>query len=185
MRVGPKTVLFGHEAGVGGGRDSRYWDGDDRRRDQFYSEVDDDVHSDRRSSAGDTKVEKQSRNGSRGLYNEGGRKELDAYKREYEASENNGRRIDSGHDDYDDGIDSEDERDGPEEEDMKNEERENNEVARKNKKLVSSVVPRMIINGGGRRRRREIGKVIGSSDRKSGSKRKPKRMLLNFFFVLY
>lgn len=157
--------------GVGGGRDSRYWDGDDRRRDQDYGEVDDDADSYQRSSGDGTKIEKENHNGGGGLYNEGGRKELDAYKREYEASEKNGGEIGSGHDDYDDGIDSEDEKE-EEEEKMKIEERENDEILEKNEKLVSSVVPRRIGNGGGRR------KDIRSQVVHSGSKKKPKRNFL-------
>ena len=56
-----------------------------------------------------------------GLYNEGGRAELDSYKEEYEASLENGRQVRRGDeigldDDYDDGIDVKDDREDEDEE---------------------------------------------------------------------
>ncbi|KAL2538824.1 hypothetical protein Fot_20215 [Forsythia ovata] len=92
-----KELKFGHGS-VLHGRDSRYWDKDDRRRDEDYSEEElergrDDsankVHAamrirDKKSSTSDShKVLDNRRNG---LYNEAGRDELKMYEAEYEAS---------------------------------------------------------------------------------------------------
>ncbi|XP_020107162.1 uncharacterized protein LOC109723259 isoform X2 [Ananas comosus] len=124
-----KELKFGH--GVGGriGRDSRYWDGDDRRRDQDYSEDEapkkDPILDSGESGAGTVTVEGdkkgEGRGGNKGvLYNEGGRKELDSYKEEYETSLKNGVKLDKDDgvkevvdpdDEYDDGIDVQDDHD--------------------------------------------------------------------------
>uniref|UniRef100_A0A6N2LSZ4 TOD1/MUCI70 glycosyltransferase-like domain-containing protein n=1 Tax=Salix viminalis TaxID=40686 RepID=A0A6N2LSZ4_SALVM len=96
-----KVLGFG-QGSVGHGRDSRYWDRDDRRRDEDYNE--DDVEHDSKvlrdgesSEKGNNLVrvknykEKvkakrvEDRKGV-GLYNEDGRKELKMYEKEYEAS---------------------------------------------------------------------------------------------------
>lgn len=92
-----RVVKFGHGS-VKHGRDSRYWDGDDRRRDLDYGEAElewprdgsvgkDSVsvkYSDKKSSTA------ESQNGSvqrgNGLYNEAGRNELKKYEAKYEAS---------------------------------------------------------------------------------------------------
>ncbi|KAF9661636.1 hypothetical protein SADUNF_Sadunf19G0089400 [Salix dunnii] len=96
-----KVLGFGHGS-EGHGRDSRYWDRDDRRRDEDYNE-DDAEH--------DSKVLRDAESGEKGhnlvkgknykekakakrvedrkgvgLYNEDGRKELKMYEKEYEAS---------------------------------------------------------------------------------------------------
>ncbi|KAM7507608.1 hypothetical protein LguiA_018061 [Lonicera macranthoides] len=98
-----KVLEFGHGS-VAHGRDSRYWDKDDRRRDGDYSEdaveranvgaksgSTDKVrvpakesNSEKRSSVVDSH-EGSDRRGS-GLYNEAGRDELKMYEAEYEAS---------------------------------------------------------------------------------------------------
>ncbi|CAH8389120.1 unnamed protein product [Eruca vesicaria subsp. sativa] len=69
-RIDPAKVLeFGHGSVVHG-RDSRYWDKDDRRRDDDYNEND---------------LEHKPVKGI-GLYNEAGRNELNKYEAEYQAS---------------------------------------------------------------------------------------------------
>ncbi|KAF3445401.1 hypothetical protein FNV43_RR10577 [Rhamnella rubrinervis] len=110
-----KVVEFGHSSVVHGG-DSRYWDKDDRRRDEDYNE---DVieHSGKDSTdeatvkdvvlVKDKNVEKKyaldgssvkgSDRRSVGLYNEAGRNELKMYEAEYEASlKNSGTSIEDG-----------------------------------------------------------------------------------------
>ncbi|KAL9379822.1 hypothetical protein Peur_028304 [Populus x canadensis] len=94
-----KVLGFG-QGSVGHGRDSRYWDRDDRRRDEDYNE--DDVDNDSKLSGDDESSEKghnsvkvkndkeeavrvEDRKGA-GLYNEDGRKELKMYEKEYETS---------------------------------------------------------------------------------------------------
>lgn len=113
-RIERKKVLdFGHGSG-GHGRDSRYWDRDDRRRDDDYDE---DVMEQKNKDPGDENTEddapvktdhdmKSSQDGSHtglkrrgvGLYNEAGRHELKRYEAEYEASLKN-----LGHSTEDDG----------------------------------------------------------------------------------
>ncbi|KAJ8760494.1 hypothetical protein K2173_015161 [Erythroxylum novogranatense] len=95
-----KVVGFG-KGSVAHGRDSRYWDRDDRRRDEDYNgdEIDhtrdestDSAHiqvakvkNAKGKTFQDDKFEDLSRRGV-GLYNEDGRKELKRYEKEYEAS---------------------------------------------------------------------------------------------------
>lgn len=94
-----KAVKFGHGS-VTHGRDSRYWDGDDRRRDEDYHE--DDLEQAREHSVDKDQVPGKEKNSNRktssdeshnglghrgnGLYNEAGRNELKMYEAEYEAS---------------------------------------------------------------------------------------------------
>ncbi|XP_011001770.1 PREDICTED: uncharacterized protein LOC105141171 [Populus euphratica] len=94
-----KVLGFG-QGSVGHGRDSRYWDRDDRRRDEDYNEDDVEhdskVHRDGESSEKGhnlVKVKNYNEKAKRvedrkvvGLYNEDGRKELKMYEKEYEAS---------------------------------------------------------------------------------------------------
>lgn len=128
-----KVLRFG-KGSVMHGRDSRYWDKDDRRRDEDYNEdvvehsstgVNDEAahmtdvsvdvkNSDKKSVNDDFP---KSSNKKAGLYNEAGRNELKIYEAEYEASLKNNRQsndenlekrneaIDAD-DEYDDGIDS-------------------------------------------------------------------------------
>ena len=102
-RIQRKKVLdFGHGSGAHG-RDSRYWDRDDRRRDDDYDE---DMMEQTSVDTGDEKTKddslvkmkqqdiRSSQDGSdtgvkrrgTGLYNEAGRHELKRYEAEYEAS---------------------------------------------------------------------------------------------------
>lgn len=92
-----RVVKFGHGS-VKHGRDSRYWDGDDRRRDLDYGEaelewlrdgsVDKDSvpvkYTDKKSLT--TESQKGSVQRGNGLYNEAGRNELKKYEAKYEAS---------------------------------------------------------------------------------------------------
>lgn len=92
-----RVVKFGHGS-VKHGRDSRYWDGDDRRRDLDYGEADlewprdgsidkDSIpikYSDKKSSTAESQVGSTQR--GNGLYNEAGRNELKKYEAKYEAS---------------------------------------------------------------------------------------------------
>ncbi|KAI3761094.1 hypothetical protein L1987_51502 [Smallanthus sonchifolius] len=97
-----KILKFGHGF-VGHGRDSRYWDKDDRRRDEDYGEelvgdsevgvhdesvVDDSVQSKVYERQKKLSEENKRRSNHRvtGLYNEAGRNELKMYEAEYEAS---------------------------------------------------------------------------------------------------
>lgn len=92
-----KPIKFGHGS-VTNGRDSRYWDGDDRRRDEDYEDLERarerSVDKDHVPEKGKTSDSKASSNkyhkglGHRGngLYNEAGRNELKMYEAKYEAS---------------------------------------------------------------------------------------------------
>lgn len=116
-----KELRFGHLTD-GSGRDSRYWDRDDRRRDDDYSEEDATgrslgSHTGKLKLSEESTVERTQGKGRSGrLYNEGGRKELDSYRKKYEDSIKNGgqAREDGGEeqadsfDEYDDGIDEQD-----------------------------------------------------------------------------
>ncbi|KAJ8431445.1 hypothetical protein Cgig2_014938 [Carnegiea gigantea] len=137
-RITTSQVSFGHGS-TAHGRDSRYWDGDDRRRDEDYNE--DVVYKSNTSKAdefgkghvpnrGKNRPKKSSGNMIRGtnhhgLYNEAGRNELKMYEEKYEASLKNigqsGSEIKERNlntdseeididDEYDDGIDSHDAR---------------------------------------------------------------------------
>lgn len=92
-----KELKFGHGS-VAHGWDSRYWDKDDRRRDEDYSEEEqervrngseDKVHSPvkniEKKASSDRSHEVSGQRGN-GLYNEAGRNELKTYEAEYEAS---------------------------------------------------------------------------------------------------
>lgn len=104
-----KVVEFGHSSVVHG-RDSRYWDKDDRRRDEDYNEdavehtggdstdeatakgaVPVKVKNGEKNSALHGSIVKDSDRKSVGLYNEAGRNELKMYEAEYEASLKNTR----------------------------------------------------------------------------------------------
>lgn len=97
-----KVLKFG-QGSVAHGRDSRYWDKDDRRRDEDYNEeavehstvgvqdsntgnVRKGMNSDKKSSFAE--LRKVTDHKGIGLYNEAGRNELKMYEAEYEASLN-------------------------------------------------------------------------------------------------
>lgn len=111
------------------------------------------------------------------LYNEGGRAELDTYKEEFEESlKNEGESGDgevSLEDEYDDGVDLQEDVDEMEEvegdADVEGED-ESSKVASKESKGGSSQIPRKTGTGGRTDRRR-----TASNEKKSVSKRKPKR----------
>lgn len=105
-RIDPSKVLEFGQGSVIHGRDSRYWDKDDRRRDDDYNE--DEVKKD---------VQVHNPVKGIGLYNEAGRNELKMYEAEYQATlgkgghERNGVQRHEGVDmdrEDDDGIDSHD-----------------------------------------------------------------------------
>ncbi|OVA01975.1 Protein of unknown function DUF616 [Macleaya cordata] len=125
-----KVLKFGHGS-VAHGRDSRYWDRDDRRRDDEYNEnvselanmEDDDNGSTDKDHGKERKGSKQfsvdnSRKKPRvkyavdhrsvGLYNEAGRDELKLYEAEYEASLKNVGQLaqvnNNDHDEVSDGL---------------------------------------------------------------------------------
>ncbi|KAL8059830.1 hypothetical protein ABFX02_03G112300 [Erythranthe guttata] len=120
-----KELKFGHGS-VAHGRDSRDWDKDDRRRDEDYSEEEQERVRDGSVDKVHTPVKNIDKKDSHevlgkqgiGLYNEVGRDELKIYQAEYEASLNGSHR--SGetdererkaledNDEYDDGIDLQD-----------------------------------------------------------------------------
>lgn len=86
-----KILKFGHGF-VGHGRDSRYWDRDDRRRDDDYGEdlvgIGDEngsVTNDREKKVSEEHKRKLDHRVA-GLYNEAGRNELKMYEEQYEAS---------------------------------------------------------------------------------------------------
>ncbi|XP_057793533.1 uncharacterized protein LOC131010139 [Salvia miltiorrhiza] len=93
----PRELKFGHGS-VTHGRDSRYWDRDDRRRDEDYTEEEqeraqdgsvDKVHitvKKRDKVSSDDRSHASSDHHKNGLYNEAGRNELKMYEAEYEAS---------------------------------------------------------------------------------------------------
>ncbi|KAF9603556.1 hypothetical protein IFM89_037055 [Coptis chinensis] len=126
-----RVLKFGRGS-VSHGRDSRYWDRDDRRRDDEYNESESEIGNNKDESVDKEYVKNRSGSNkhppvvgnkrSGGLYNEAGRDELKHYEAEYEASlknvgqlrqmnsngvhfdlENEGAEFD---DEYDDGIDS-------------------------------------------------------------------------------
>uniref|UniRef100_A0ACD5X3U3 Uncharacterized protein n=1 Tax=Avena sativa TaxID=4498 RepID=A0ACD5X3U3_AVESA len=136
-----KQLKFGHGGGGRSARDSRYWDQDDRRRDEDYSEDEKDKisgASGKTSDAGgssekgvssDPGVEEkgltletgggaekevaEAAEGEKGenLYNEGGRKELEQYEAASMGAAVTGMREVDPDDEYDDGIDAQDELD--------------------------------------------------------------------------
>lgn len=122
----PGELKFGHGS-VAHGRDSRYWDRDDRRRDEDYTEEEqeraqdgsvDKVHSPVKKREKISHNDQSHDHHRHGLYNEAGRNELKMYEAEYEASLKNTekstdtdgrvhRALDEV-DEYDDGIDLQD-----------------------------------------------------------------------------
>ncbi|KAF8085070.1 hypothetical protein N665_0683s0012 [Sinapis alba] len=90
-RIDPEKVLeFGHGSVVHG-RDSRYWDKDDRRRDDDYNEDEVEHQSEDKSVRSVAEVKKDpvkglDVKGNSGFYNEAGRNELNKYEAEYQAS---------------------------------------------------------------------------------------------------
>lgn len=93
-RINMSKVKFGHGS-VTHGRDSRYWDGDDRRRDEDYNEdvvdknaKDEEVHHGVKGKNNSKKSHTGKIQGTdhHGFYNEAGRDELKKYEEKYEAS---------------------------------------------------------------------------------------------------
>jgi len=116
-----KVLKFGHGSVAHGG-DSRYWDKDDRRRDEDYSEdarehanVDagdgsttkTHISTERKNGDKESSLDESKGSGSRGvgLYNEAGRNELKTYEAEYEASLKSVGKSGEGHSDKDQFLD--------------------------------------------------------------------------------
>lgn len=105
-RTQGKVLQFGHGS-VAHGRDSRYWDKDDRRRDDDYNEEDlervTDGDLDKNQSPPDGKrsdkksLSKGLDHDGNGLYNEAGRDELKKYEAKYQASLENAGHSQDGH----------------------------------------------------------------------------------------
>ncbi|CAM0874741.1 unnamed protein product [Alopecurus aequalis] len=134
-----KQLKFGHGGGGRSARDSRYWDRDDRRRDEDYSEDEKEKISGaagKTSDAGGSTekgvssdpgveekgltletrfgAEKEVAEGAQGgtLYNEGGRKELEQFEAaSMGVAASTGTREVDPDDEYDDGIDAQDDAD--------------------------------------------------------------------------
>ena len=132
-----KELKFGHGGGGRSARDSRYWDRDDRRRDEDYTEDEkekisggsgtsadaggsgdkgttseaggDDKGLTLETGGGAKDVPEASEGGKGGtLYNEGGRKELEQYEAAAMGGTGTGVREVDPDDEYDDGIDAQD-----------------------------------------------------------------------------
>lgn len=133
-----KELKFGHGGGGRSARDSRYWDQDDRRRDEDYSEDEKEKVSGAGGNTGDAgggseksvssdpgieekgltldtrggadkEVPELAEAGKGGtLYNEGGRKELEQYEAASMGAVGTGVREVDPDDEYDDGIDDPD-----------------------------------------------------------------------------
>lgn len=132
-----KELKFGHGGGGRSARDSRYWDRDDRRRDEDYTEdekekisggsgtsADAGGSSDKGTTSeaggedkgltletgGGAKDVPEAFEGGKGgtLYNEGGRKELEQYEAAAMGGTGTGVREVDPDDEYDDGIDAQD-----------------------------------------------------------------------------
>ncbi|KAF2909939.1 hypothetical protein DAI22_11g063600 [Oryza sativa Japonica Group] len=133
-----KELKFGHGGGGRSAQDSRYWDRDDRRRDEDYSEDEKEkisgasgnnagvsdkvVTSDPAveekgltmdtGGAADKEAAEVAEGGKGGtLYNEGGRKELEQYEAAAMGAAGTGIREVDPDDEYDDGIDAQDDLD--------------------------------------------------------------------------
>lgn len=133
-----KQLKFGHGGGGRSARDSRYWDQDDRRRDEDYSEDEKDKVSGGGGKTGDAggstekgdpgaeekgltletgggaekEVAEVAEGGKGGtLYNEGGRKELEQYEAASIGAAAAGMREVDPDDEYDDGFDAQDDPD--------------------------------------------------------------------------
>lgn len=128
-----KELKFGHGGGGRSARDSRYWDRDDRRRDEDYTEDEKEKisgGSGAAADAGDKTVTSEAGAEDKGLtletggakdvpevaeggkggtlYNEGGRKELEQYEAAAMGATGTGVREVDPDDEYDDGIDTQD-----------------------------------------------------------------------------
>ncbi|XP_047092761.1 probable hexosyltransferase MUCI70 [Lolium rigidum] len=133
-----KQLKFGHGGGGRSARDSRYWDQDDRRRDEDYSEDEKEKVSGGAGKTGDAggstekgdpgaeekgltletgggaekEVAEVAEGGKGGtLYNEGGRKELEQYEAASIGAAAAGMREVDPDDEYDDGFDAQDDPD--------------------------------------------------------------------------
>lgn len=205
--VHSKELKFGHGSGTSG-RDSRYWDRDDRRRDQDYRRekrrnVEKDQILEGESGAKgqlfakdrrDRLDEKRggSKNGGR-LYNEARLAELDTYKKEYEASltnnGDNGMKDVDPDDEYDDGFDVLDDHDDVRHDNgvQLDDSHDGGMVGIKKDGFLDAGQKgsNEVLGSIGRGNKLEQGHT-SSSEKKSGSKRKPKhRKSSSELYLLY
>ncbi|CAD6257700.1 unnamed protein product [Miscanthus lutarioriparius] len=182
-----KELKFGHGGGGRSARDSRYWDRDDRRRDEDYTEdekekISVEVGPLPMLAAAATKDVPEASEGGKGgtLYNEGGRKELEQYEAAAMGGTGTGVREVDPDDEYDDGIDAQD--------DLEDAHLHSSDGGRKlgggshesAEKKDEVATERHTEAGGGIAGSHDISspdkkKVSGTGDKKHVSKKKPKR----------
>ncbi|CAL4994515.1 unnamed protein product [Urochloa decumbens] len=204
-----KELKFGHGGGGRTARDSRYWDRDDRRRDEDYTEEEKEkisggsgtgTHaggsSDKSVTAEGGVEDKgltletgsgakdvpEAAEGGKGatLYNEGGRKELEQYEAAAMGAAGTGVKEVDPDDEYDDGIDTQDDLedahlhssdggrklgDGSHD----NAEKKDEVATERHAETGAGVVDSHDVSGMDKK------KASGTSDKKRGSKKKPKR----------
>lgn len=201
-----KELKFGHGGGGRSARDSRYWDRDDRRRDEDYTEDEKEKISGGSGTSGDAggssdkgttsegggedkglttgsdakDVPEVSEGGKGGtLYNEGGRKELEQYEAAAMGATGTGVKEVDPDDEYDDGIDTQDEMEDAHLHSSDGERKlggGSHEGAEKDRVATE----RHTEAGGGIAGSHDISspdkkKVSGTGDKKHGPKKKPKR----------
>ncbi|KAG8091069.1 hypothetical protein GUJ93_ZPchr0011g26938 [Zizania palustris] len=187
-----KELKFGHGGGGRSAQDSRYWDRDDRRRDEDYSEDEKEKISGASENAGDAdgsekdvtsdpvveekgltldtngadKKDTEVAEGGKGgtLYNEGGRKELEQYEAAAIGAAGAGIKEVDPYDEYDDGIDALD--------DLDDAQRHSSDGGRK---LGDSSHESTESKESIALERHNQKKVSGTGDKKHGSKKKSKR----------
>lgn len=202
-----KQLKFGHGGGGRSARDSRYWDRDDRRRDEDYSEdekekvagaggkTSDAGGSTAKGVTSDPGVEEKGltletgggaekevaevAEGGKGgtLYNEGGRKELEQYEAASMGVAATGIREVDPDDEYDDGIDAQDDPDDPQMRSSDNGRKLGDGIhesveKEENVSLEKHAKAGVRIGGAVSMDQK---KVPGTGDKKHGSKKKPKR----------
>lgn len=198
-----KQLKFGHGGGGRSARDSRYWDQDDRRRDEDYSEDEKDKVSGGGGKTGDAggstekgdpgaeekgltletgggaekEVGEVAEGGKGGtLYNEGGRKELE----QYEAASIGGMREVDPDDEYDDGFDAQDDPDDAQMRSSDGGRKLGDGIHESVEKEENVALERQLkagsrISDGGDTANMVQKKASGASDKKHGSKKKSKR----------
>ncbi|KAG8089527.1 hypothetical protein GUJ93_ZPchr0011g26883 [Zizania palustris] len=199
-----KELKFGHGGGGRSAQDSRYWDRDDRRRDEDYSEDEKEKMSGASGNAGDASgsekgvtsdpvveekgltldtsgAEKEATEVAEGgkggtLYNEGGRKELEQYEAASMGAAGAGIREVDPDDEYDDGIDAQDDLDDAQlhSSDGGRKLGDSSHEITESKENIS--LERHTETGGGISDAANVNqkKVSGTSDKKHGSKKKSK-----------
>lgn len=202
-----KELKFGHGGGGRSARDSRYWDRDDRRRDEDYTEEEKEKISGGSGTAtdaggdkgvtseaggedkvltsetgGGTKDVLEVTEGGKGgtLYNKGGRKELEQYEAAAMGAAGSGVREVDPDDEYDDGIDTQDDLEDTHQHSsdggrklgdgsLENAERKDEVAIERHTEPGARVVDSHGVSSVDKK------KAPGASDKKHGSKKKPKR----------